>query len=224
MDSLHLLLDSADHKEWEEWLPSGLFNGITTNPSLLKRANIPCKINNLQLLVDEAERLECHELHLQAWGLTIEELRDSGIAISQLKKRNTNIYVKIPITRTGCVAARILIDSKIPVTFTACFEPRQILIAAALGADYIAPYLKRINNQGRDGKAILIEMQRTLNSINSNCKLLAASIGSINDLSFLASRGINTFTINDEIASELFNVEATKEITEKFWNDAKNYS
>ena len=42
--ALHLLLDSADPSAWEQWLPTGLFGGVTTNPTLLKRAGQPCTL------------------------------------------------------------------------------------------------------------------------------------------------------------------------------------
>ncbi|HJN34428.1 MAG TPA: transaldolase, partial [Prochlorococcus sp.] len=66
--TLQLLLDSADPSEWEAWLPTGLFAGITTNPTLLRRAQQPCQLDHLKSLAGAAERLGCLELHLQAWG------------------------------------------------------------------------------------------------------------------------------------------------------------
>ena len=51
--ALRLLLDCADPLEWERWLPSGLFQGVTTNPTLLRRAGQPCNLDHL----DQQQRL-----------------------------------------------------------------------------------------------------------------------------------------------------------------------
>ena len=222
--SLHLLLDNADPSTWKRWLPTGIFHGITTNPSLLKQANQPCNIDNLQKLSTEAARLGCSELHLQAWGESAAELTQCGIALSEIKKDGMDIHIKIPISQAGTKAAKKLIETNISVTFTACFETKQIIIAEALGASYIAPYLKRINAQGRDGKKELLTMQKILNSLKSQCKLLVASITEINELTYLASEGLNTFTINTNLAKELFNVPATLEAVKKFQEDANSAS
>ena len=65
---LRLFLDSADPQAWSQWLPSGLFHGITTNPTLLKQAGQPCRLDHLQELSRRALDLGCRELQLQAWG------------------------------------------------------------------------------------------------------------------------------------------------------------
>ena len=46
--ALRLFLDTADPEAWERWLPSGLFHGVTTNPTLLQRAGQPCDLPRLQ--------------------------------------------------------------------------------------------------------------------------------------------------------------------------------
>jgi|TARA_B100001964_G_scaffold116558_1_gene129859 transaldolase len=219
--SLQLLLDSADPITWQTWFATGLFAGITTNPSLLRRANQPCKLDHLKLLALKAEQIGYRELHLQAWGNDANELAECGTALAQLTTPGLTVQIKLPITQTGSQAARTLIAAEIPVTFTACYEAPQVLIAAALGAKYIAPYLGRINDQGRDGYSELVAMQRALDGVGSSCKLLVASLRHSNDLSYLAAEGINTFTISPVLAAELFDVEATLKAAEAFEKDAR---
>jgi hypothetical protein len=48
---LRLMLDSADERQWQEWLPLGLFYGVTTNPLLLARAQVPCEVESLATLL-----------------------------------------------------------------------------------------------------------------------------------------------------------------------------
>ena len=222
--ALRLFLDSADPAAWAEWVPSGLFRGITTNPTLLRRAGQPCTLEALRALSALALELGVAELHLQAWGA---DLVACGRALALLAPGR--IWVKLPITRAGAAAARTLIAEGHPVTFTACYEPAQVLLAAALGADYIAPYLGRIGDLGRDGQAELVCMQRILDtaagsasvtSAASELRLLVASLRSPDDLARLAAEGLDTFTISPAIAEALFHVAPTLAAAEQFERDA----
>ncbi len=219
--ALRLLLDSADPAAWAEWLPSGLFRGVTTNPTLLRRAGQPCSLEHLALLTARAIDGGVQELHLQAWG---SDVLACGRALFALAPGR--IWVKLPITRAGAAAARSLIAEGCPVTFTACYEPAQVLLAAALGADYIAPYLGRITDLGRDGHSELIRMQRIVEGAAQSAqeglqlRLLVASLRSTEDLARLAAEGLNTFTISPAIAAELFAVEPTLAAAAQFERDA----
>jgi transaldolase len=215
--ALRLFLDSADPQAWAEWLPSGLFHGVTTNPTLLRRSGQPCTLEHLRPLSERALALGCREVHLQAWG---PDLAACGQALAAIAPGR--IWIKLPITRAGAEAAPPLLAAGIPITFTACYEPAQVLLAAALGADYIAPYLGRIQDRGRDGHAELIQMQRCIEGVGSSLRLLVASLRQPADLTRLAAEGLTTFTISPAIAAELFTSEATEAAAEQFERDAAN--
>tara|TARA_Y100001968_G_C19082988_1_gene583923 strand:- start:21 stop:695 length:675 start_codon:yes stop_codon:yes gene_type:complete len=216
MSSLHLLLDSADPRVWEDSFQTGVFNGITTNPSLLKKANQSCSLSNLKKLTQKAEEIGYKEIHLQSWGSTPKELIECGFSLKNFQSKKINIYIKLPITKEGTEAAKVLIKNQIPITFTACYETSQILIAAAVGASFVAPYLKRINQQGINAEKEIIKMQKILNGIGSSCKLLVASIENIENITNLSSEGINVFTINKNIYNEFFKVKNTIEAANFF--------
>jgi len=218
--SLRLFLDSADPSAWAEWLPVGLFHGITTNPTLLRRAGQPCRLDHLADLSRQAFELGCRELHLQAWGGTAETMEACGRSLAALAPGR--VTVKLPISRTGSIAAQQLIEAGIPITFTAGYEVEQVLVAAALGARYFAPYLGRICDQGRDGHTEVATMQRCLDGVDSNLRLLVASLREVKDLVSLAACGIDTFTISPAIASALFQSPATTRAAEQFQRDAQS--
>mgnify|MGYP000568701227 CR=1 FL=1 len=158
------------------------------------------------------------ELHLQAWGATTADMLRCGQALAALAPGR--IAVKLPVTQQGAAVARELVGAGVAVTFTACYEPAQVLLAVALGVDYIAPYLGRISDQGRDGHAELIRMQRCVQALGSPLRLLVASLRSADDLALLAAEGLNTFTISPAIAEALFAVEATEAAALQFELDA----
>jgi len=216
--ALRLFLDSADPQAWQQWLPSGLFHGVTTNPTLLRRAAQACSLDGLAELSRTAVAHGIAELHLQAWGATAADMLLCGQALAALAPGR--ITVKVPVTLQGAAAAKELVRLGIAVTFTACYEPHQVLIAAALGVDYIAPYLGRIQDQGRDGVTEVIAMQRCLEGLGSSVRLLVASLRQPSQLSSLAAEGLNTFTISPALAADLFGCKATAAASCQFEIDA----
>jgi len=216
---LRLLLDSADPVAWADWLPSGLFRGVTTNPTLLRRAARPCRLEELERLTREALDWGMQEIHLQAWGGDAEALTTCGDRLAALAPGR--VLVKLPITRAGAEAARRLIATGVPVTFTACYEVSQVLVAAALGARYIAPYLGRIGDLGRDGHADLIAMQQALDGVGATTRLLVASLRHPTDLSQLAAAGVGCFTMAPALAADLFAIDPTAEAAAQFERDAE---
>lgn len=210
---LSLYLDTAEMTQWQTWLPTGLFYGVTCNPVLLQQAGISCQVQTLAALAQQALKLGAQEVHLQAWGDSAAQLETIGRSLASIDSR---IVVKLPATQIGTTAAKALIHSGVPVTLTAIYAVHQVVIAAAIGASYAAPYLGRMNDLGRDGRADLAKMQQVLNGVGSQTRLLTASIREIEDISVLAAQGVNTFTFSEAIAQAFFNVPATLEATAAF--------
>lgn len=216
--ALRLLIDSADPKTWAGLWPLGLFQGMTTNPSLLKRAGIPCTLEALGLLAKAAWDLGSRELQLQAWGSTASDLLDCGHALWCIAPER--IVVKLPLTEEGLLAARPLLEQGARVTLTACYSVPQVLAAAALGSTYVAPYLGRIHDVGRDAFAEVGRMQECLVGLGSCTRLLVASLRSPEDLTRLAPAGIETFTLSPPLARELWRHPATQAAVVQFQEDA----
>lgn len=212
--SLRLMLDDADYNHWQQWLPLGLFYGVTTNPLLLEKAGVPCQVERLTDLATAAFELGAQEVQLQTWGDDEAQYVQVGKKLSAIDPER--IVVKVPATQIGTAAAATLIRSGVRVTLTAVFTEHQALIAAAIGADYAAPYLGRIHDAGRNGCEVLTAMQQALDGINSPTRLLVASIRRVEDIAFLAAQRLNTFTISTAIAEQLFQVQATIDATIAF--------
>ncbi len=211
--NLRLMLDSADVKQWEEWLPTGLFYGVTTNPLLLEQAQVSCQIDAVKTLASVAFGLGVQEVQLQAWGGTLETYLQSIEALASLDSR---VVVKIPITKIGVTAAAQMIRQGVRVTLTGVDAVFQVLIAVAIGAEYAAPYLGRIHGSGRNGCEELGAMQRSLSGVDSSTRLLVASIRRVEDIAVLAAHGLNTFTFSSAIAAQFFEVPATLKAAEEF--------
>lgn len=218
---LRLYLDTADIHQWETWMPTGMFYGVTSNPTLLERAQVSCSVGSLRDLARHAFRLGAKEVQMQTWGSTVQNLVETGQAISAIDPR---IVVKVPITQLGTEAGSKLVAAGARVTLTAVYAQHQVLIAAAIGAEYVAPYLGRISDSGRNGRDELVAMQRSLDGVNSPTRILTASIRQVEDIAVLSAHGLNTFTLSGAIAQSFFEVEATLQATAEFEQAARRMS
>lgn len=211
--TLRLYLDTADVSQWEQWMPTGMFYGVTSNPLLLERVSVTCSVESLSELATHAFALGAHEVQMQTWGDTVDALVKTGEAIAAVDHR---VVVKVPITQMGTEAASRLVKNGARVTLTAAYTRHQALIAAAIGAEYVAPYLGRINDQGQNGRDELIAMQRSLDGVSSTTRILTASIRQVDDIAYLSAQGLNTFTFSGAIATAFFDVPSTLKATEDF--------
>lgn len=210
---LRLYLDTANPSDWDTWMPTGIFYGVTSNPLLLERAGETCSVANLKRLAHHAFKLGAQEVQMQTWGATDDELVSTG---KQLAAIDSRIVVKVPITHTGTTAATRLAAEGARITMTAIYARQQVLVAAALGAEYVAPYLGRINDLGLNGRDELTAMQRILDGVRSSTRILTASIRHVEDLAYLAAQGLDTFTFSTAIAQALFDNPSTLEATADF--------
>mmetsp|Transcript_15659 Transcript_15659/g.33813 ORF Transcript_15659/g.33813 Transcript_15659/m.33813 type:complete len:264 (-) Transcript_15659:355-1146(-) len=227
--SLRIFLDTADCDQWRRWLPSGVFYGITTNPTLLHRAKLPANLDSAKLLYNTACELHAQELQLQALGTSPSAIIKSSLQLHSLQQQQhtTRIVLKLPCTEAGLTAAGELVRAhNVPVTMTGVYAAHQALLAMAVGAEYAAPYLGRMCDSGVDGFAEIELMGACVASAQSAMRVLVASIRSTTDLTRLAAaptaRGkLDTFTISPAVASMLINVNDTIAAAEQFEQDAR---
>jgi transaldolase len=217
-----LFLDTAVESEWESLLPLGIFHGITTNPSLLETAGHECTIESLQTLAKHALSLpNCNEFMCQSFGSTSEELYKVGMDVSQIDRER--VVMKVPCTIEGTYAASKLVSSGVRVCLTACYSSDQALIAAGLNVDYIAPYLGRMTDNGKNGMEECQTMQKVMNHMDSNTRVLVASIRNARTMTDLISStdGMDTFTFNPKVARQLFEERLTLQSAKDFEDAAK---
>jgi transaldolase len=221
---LRLFLDSADPSDWEEYLPLGIFHGVTTNPLLLERAGQSCTVANLRRLTARARDLGAGEIHVQTWGSGIEAMTETAEELATLTDPGIRAMVKIPASAAGFRAAKIMVGNNIPVTLTAVYTPGQVLAAAGLGADYAAPYLGRLDDAGQDGPATIEAMKNILSGTGTATRLLVASLRSVQQVIELAVKGLDTFTFGTKVARELITSDLTSAAASDFQRAAESMS
>ncbi|MBF6593092.1 MAG: transaldolase [Thermaceae bacterium] len=208
---MRLYLDSADLSNLLPLLETGVFYGVTTNPLVLRESRVP--LSSLGNFAKAVLAQGAKEVYFQTWGEKPQELLERGRKLAHLDER---VVVKLPATREGLSAAAGLHKEGIKICITAVYTPFQVLLASAVGAAYVAPYLGRINDSGRDGYAIVSKMAQALAHTKSSTEILAASIRSSADLVTLAQDGIRCITFPTRIAERLFAEPMTLEATQAF--------
>jgi TalC/MipB family fructose-6-phosphate aldolase len=208
---VRLYVDTADRALAEPLLATGLFAGVTTNPTILARSGLGVQD------VDDVHRWAvaagAREVFLHAWGTEVETLVERGLRLREL---GDEVVVKVPASRAGATVCRRLSAQGVPTLLTAVYSPAQAMVAAAAGATYLAPYLGQLNDQGRDGEAEVLAMHELLVATGSRTKVLLASVRDLPAMVSLARRGVDCFTMGPAIADQLFADELTAAAVETF--------
>jgi TalC/MipB family fructose-6-phosphate aldolase len=191
---MKLYLDTADRAVAEPLLATGLFAGLTTNPTILARAGLGMPA--IPEVYRWATKAGAREVFFQAWGA------EPAAKGRELHDLGPEVVVKVVASKEGAAACATLASAGIPTLLTAVYSPGQALIAAAAGATYIAPYLGRMNDNGRDGLGDVIAMQEVL--AGSRTKILLASIRDVPSMVTLARHGVDCFTFGPAIAEQFF--------------------
>jgi len=184
---LRFYADSANVEEVSDVLADGLVHGVTTNPTILERADR--SVRDIPQLYARWEAEGAREIFFQTWGDSAKAMIGNAERLAALGSR---IVVKVPATRDGFTAAAALVSTGATVLVTAIYAQAQALAAATLGARYIAPYLGRLNDSGRDGVAEIAAMQALV--AGSGTDVLAASLRTPGDIVSLAMVGVPFFT------------------------------
>ena len=99
-----LFLDSASTNAWRELLPTGLFYGVTTNPSILKRDGVPCRVPDVANLASTALDAGCQEVMVQAWGGSVDAYEKCSLDLLDAVGAADQLIIKLPLTKEGILA------------------------------------------------------------------------------------------------------------------------
>lgn len=217
-DDFHLYLDSADLGELRRCLPHPVVHGVTTNPTLLRRAGIGR--GELPGLLARCLELGARQVQAQVYSSEVDGmLEDAEALLSRFQPGR--LVVKIPATRQGLDAGARLIARGVPVTWTAVYAPEQAHFAAQLGAAYAAPYLGRLEDAGIDGLALIARMQALVaQRPSSGTRLLVASVRTREAYLSLLQLGVGSITIPPRLFAELLDHSATLVAERGFLADA----
>jgi transaldolase len=192
-----LYIDSADLDEISPLLETGLFAGVTTNPTILARSGLTAR--DLPGLAEWVRARGASRFFAQATGDSVQDIRRSAWAIAEL---GADVVVKVMCTPDGLTVGRELTESGREVLVTAAYHPSQILLARAARAQFIAPYVGRASDAGRDGTHLVASMS-DLNPGPEITRIVAASLRSVDALTDAMAAGAHDATIAPTVARAL---------------------
>ena len=207
---MKLYLDTAETDLWDDLMPTGLFHGITTNPLLAAKAGLSYAQIDWHAMAAKARGLGAHELHAQVFG-PVDGYGDwAGALYEAGRAEGIETVVKIPLVDAAIRATPAIKTLGGRILMTACYDAKQMFVAQALHADYIAPYFGRMSEAGIDAVAHLTAMKAIQEQGAGACQIMVASLRSTDQMVELAGHGMDVFTIAPDIARALLNEDRSE--------------
>lgn len=211
---MKFLIDDANVEKIREIREYYPLDGVTTNPSILAKSgrNPYDVLREIRGIIGEEA-----DLHVQVISSKAEDMVAEGHKI--LAELGSGTFVKIPVTKEGLKAIKILSGEGHRVTATAIYMPMQAYLAGMAGADYAAPYVNRIDNLGANG----IDTAKVIHDIfkknGLKTEVLAASFKNSQQVLELAKYGIGAATIAADVIEGLIKNASVASAIEGFVSD-----
>jgi transaldolase len=210
---MKFFVDTADVKEIAELAATGLLDGVTTNPSLIKKAGRDFKevVAEICGLVDGPVSAEVVALDHDGMMREAETL----IPIAG------NICIKVPLTLDGLKTCKALTGRGVMVNVTLCFTANQALLAAKAGATFISPFVGRHDDVSWDGMQLIEDIRLIYDNYDFDTEILAASLRHPIHVLDCAKIGADVATMPADVIRKLFNHPLTDRGLEQFIADWK---
>lgn len=165
---MKIFLDTAELKEIREAAELGILDGVTTNPSLIAKAGKPFKETIIEIcnIVKGPTSIEVTSIDVDGM---LKEGRDYA-------KWSEYGVIKLPTTKAGVKACKILTSEGVKVNMTLCFSVTQALLVAKAGATYVSPFLGRVDDIAWDGMQLIRDIRLVYDNYDYKTNILAASI------------------------------------------------
>ena len=165
---MKIFLDTANFEEIKEAASWGILDGVTTNPTLLSKEKEDYKtlLKKICEVVDGPISAEVVSLDPEGMVKEAEELVKIG----------KNIVIKVPISRDGLKAIRMLSDKGIKTNCTLIFAPIQALLAAKAGASFVSPFVGRLDDASHLGMDLVGQIVRIFDNYVIDTEIIVASI------------------------------------------------
>ena len=208
---MKFFVDSANIEEITKLKNLGLADGVTTNPSLILKAG-----RNFQSIAKDICELIEGPVSLEVSSVSIDQMRAEA---EKLRVISENVVVKLPMTWNGLKVCRDLANSGIKVNMTLCFTANQAILAAKAGAEFVSPFVGRLDDTKIDGVGLIKEIRTIYDNYSFRTKILAASIRSLEHIKNCAIAGAEAVTAPPVILRELVNHPLTDKGLEIFLSD-----
>ena len=169
---MKFFIDTANLDQIREAQDLGVLDGVTTNPSLMAKEGITGRDNILKLYVDICNIVD-GDVSAEVIATDFDGIIKEG---EELAKLHDQIVVKVPMIKDGVKAIKYFSDNGIRTNCTLVFSAGQALLAAKAGANYVSPFIGRLDDISTDGLNLIAEIRRIYDNYGYQTEILAASI------------------------------------------------
>jgi len=210
---MKFFIDTANVKEIREAAELGVVDGVTTNPSLIAKEG-----RDFKQVIAEICSIVDGPISAEAVSLKAEEMVAEGEALAKIHK---NIVVKLPMTKDGLKATKVLAGKGIRVNMTLVFSSMQALLAAKVGAAYVSPFVGRLDDISYVGMDLVREVVTIYENYGYPTEVIVASVRNPLHVVDAALAGAHIATIPFSVIDQLAKHPLTDIGIDKFLADWK---
>jgi len=210
---MKFFIDTANVKEIREAASFGVVDGVTTNPSLIAKEGRDFK----QVIAEICELVD-GPISAEAISLEADKMVVEGLELAKIHK---NIVVKLPMTKDGLKATKVLADQGVKVNMTLVFSASQALLAAKVGAAYVSPFVGRLDDISHYGMDLVEQVVTIFNNYGYPTEVIVASVRNPLHVVDAAMVGAHIATIPFSVLDQLIKHPLTDIGIEKFLADWK---
>ena len=210
---MKFFVDTAEIGAIAELNDLGMVDGVTTNPSLIKKSG-----RDILEVTREIAALVDGPVSAEVVALKAEDMIAEG---RELAKIAENIAVKVPLTWDGLKACNVLSNEGKMVNVTLCFSANQALLAAKAGATFISPFIGRLDDLNIDGMELIADIRDIYDNYGFETQILAASVRTANHMSECAKIGADVATAPPAVIKAMANHILTDKGLAQFVKDAE---
>ena len=217
---MKFFIDTADLAQIKEANDLGILDGVTTNPSLMAKVGIKgeAAVTNHYKTIAE---LVNGDVSAEVVSTEFKGIIEEG---KKLHAIHPNIVVKVPMIKEGIKALKWFSDNGIKTNCTLVFSAGQAILAAKAGANYVSPFIGRIDDSNWDGVQLIAQIAEIYSIQGYETEILAASIRSSLHIVQCAEAGADVITSPLESILGLLKHPLTDIGLAKFLADAKSWS
>ena len=209
---MKIFLDTADVFAIKEYFETGMVDGVTTNPTLIKKS-----LRDPDTVYQQIVDLGVPDISMEVMG-TAQEMYDEGLRL--YKKFGDQTTIKVPMTRDGLKVCKELSEQGIRVNVTLIFCAAQAILAAKSGATYVSPFVGRLDDQSIAGLEVVRSIVELYRIHGIRTRVLSASIRSVQRVVRSFYNGADVVTLPPDIFDQMYDHILTDKGLEIFDKDA----
>jgi len=215
---MKIFIDTADLDEIREIASWGILDGVTTNPTLVKKSG-----RSFDEIIEEIFKLVDGPISLEVISEKSKDMiKEAKQLVSKVnQKYRKNVAIKIPMTEEGLKAVKVLSKEGIKTNVTLVFSSNQALLAAKAGATFVSPFIGRLDDQGQEGMEIIEEITEIFYNYNIKTEIIVASIRHPIHVIDSARLGADIATIPPGIIRKMVKHSLTDKGIQSFLSDWK---